>query len=81
MKQFVSRNQRYEYRFQELADQWAVYYNTNLVATRPRKPKDKPSVENSVYLSYLRIYSRIRNEEFHSVFEINKRIRELLVDI
>ena len=79
MKQFVSRNQRYEYRFQELADQWSVHYNTNLVATRPRKPKDKPSVENSVYLSYLRIYSRIRNEEFHSVFEINKRIRELLV--
>ena len=79
MKQFVSRNQRYEYKFQELADQWAVHYNTNLVATRPRKPKDKPSVENSVYLSYLRIYARIRNEEFHSVFEINNRIKELLL--
>lgn len=79
MKQLVGKNLRYEYRFQELADQWAVHYNTNLVATRPRKPKDKPSVENSVYLSYLRIYARIRNEEFHSVFEINKRIRELLV--
>jgi hypothetical protein len=78
MKQFVGKNQRYEYKFQELADQWAVYYNTNLVATRPRKPKDKPTVENNVYLSYLRIYARIRNEEFHSVSEINKRIRELL---
>jgi len=78
MKQFVGKNQRYEYKFQELADQWAVHYNTNLVATRPRKPKDKPTVENNVYLSYLRIYAKIRNEEFHSVFEINKRIRELL---
>ena len=78
MKQFVGKNMRYEYKFQELADQWAVHYNTNLVATRPRKPKDKPTVENNVYLSYLRIYARIRNEEFHSVFEINKRIRELL---
>jgi len=78
MKQVVGKNQRYEYKFQELADQWAVHYNTNLVATRPGKPKDKPSVENNVYLSYLRIYARIRNEEFHSVFEINKRIRELL---
>jgi transposase len=78
MKQIVGKNQRYEFKFQDLADQWAVYYNTNLVATRPRKPKDKPTVENNVYLSYLRIYAKIRNEEFHSVFEINKRIRELL---
>jgi len=79
MKQFVGKNMRYEYRFQDLADQWAVYYNTNLVATRPRKPKDKPTVENNVYLSYLRIYAMIRNEEFHSVFEINVRIMPLLV--
>ena len=28
MKQIVGKNQRYEYSFQELADQWAVYYNT-----------------------------------------------------
>lgn len=78
MKQFVDKNMRYEYKFHELADQWALHYNTNLTATRPRKPKDKPTVENNVYISYLRIYARIRNEEFHSVYEINKRIRELL---
>ena len=74
MKQYVDKNYRYEYKFQELADQWSVHYNTNLEATRPRKPKDKPSVEGGVYLSYLRIYARIRNEEFHSIQEINKRI-------
>jgi transposase len=78
MKQFVGKNHRYEYKFQELAGQWAVHYNTNLEATRPRKPKDKPSVENNVYLSYLRIYAKIRNEELHSLVELNKRIRELL---
>ena len=78
MKQFVGKNQRYEYKFQELADQWAVHNNTNLEATRPRKPKDKPTVENTVYHSYLRIYAKIRNEEFHSLAELNIRIRELL---
>lgn len=78
MKQFVGKNHRYEYKFQELADQWAVHYNTNLEATRPRKPKDKPTVENNVYQSYLRIYAKIRNEEFHNLFELNKRIREFL---
>ena len=55
MKQIVGKNMRYEYKFQELADQWAVHYNTNLEATRVRKPKDKPTVENSVYQSYLHI--------------------------
>ena len=78
MKQIVGKNIRYEYTFQELADHWAIHYNTNLEATRPRKPKDKPTVENSVYQSYLHIYAKIRNEEFHSLFEINKRMRELL---
>ena len=78
MKQFVGKNGRYEHTFQELADQWAVHYNTNLEATRPRKPKDKPTVENNVYQSYLRIYAKIRNEEFHSLFELNTRIKELL---
>ena len=80
MKQVVEKNHRYEYSFQELADQWAVHYNTNLEATRPRKPKDKPTVENNVYISYLRIYSKLRNEEFYSLFDLNKRIRELLLE-
>ncbi len=77
MKQFIQKNERYEFTFQELAMQWAVHYDTNLEATRPGKPKDKPSVENSVYISYLRIYARLRNEVFHSLYELNKRIRRL----
>jgi transposase len=78
MRQYVGKNQRYEYQFQEMADQWAAHYNTNLEAARPRKPKDKPTVENSVYQSYLRIYAKLRNEEYHSLFELNKRMQELL---
>jgi transposase len=78
MKQYIGKNDRYEYTFQALADQWSVHYNTNLEATRPRKPKDKPTVENSVYQSYLRIYAKLRDEEFHSLYELNERILELL---
>ena len=78
MKQFIGKNDRYEYKFQELADQWALHYNTNLKAARPRKPKDKPTVENNVNLSYLRIYAKLRNEEFHGINELNKRITVLL---
>jgi transposase/biotin operon repressor len=81
MKQLVNKNERYEFTFQELAMQWAVHYNINLDATRPGKPKDKPSVESSVYISYLRIYARLRNEVFHSLNELNKRIRQLVEEL
>jgi len=77
MKQYVQKNDRYEFTFQELAMQWSVYYNTNLEATRPYKPKDKPSVEKAVHISYLRIYARLRNEVFHSLYQLNKSIFRL----
>ncbi len=78
MRQYMVKNERYEYAFTELAEQWGVHYNTNLTATRPYKPKDKPTVENGVRMSYLRIYAKLRNEEFYSLEELNKRILELL---
>jgi transposase len=78
MKQMVVKNERYEFTFTQLAEQWGVHYNTNLDATRVRKPKDKPSVENSVYVSYLRIYARLRNEMLLSLGELNQRVRDLL---
>lgn len=78
MKQYVLKNERYEFKFSELVDQWSSHYNTNLVATRPAKPKDKPSVENNVYIGYLRVYAKLRHETFFSLFDLNKRIRELI---
>jgi transposase len=78
MKQYVIRNSRYEFTFSELVNQWALHYHTDLEATRPRKPKDKPSVENGVWHAYLRIYARLRHEEFDSLAALNRRIRELL---
>ena len=74
MKQYIQKNGRYEFTFQELAMQWAVHNNINLDVARPGKPKDKPSAENGVYISYLRIYARLRNEIFHSLYELNKAI-------
>ena len=78
MKQIVSQTNRYEPSFTLLAEQWSVHYNTALKAARPAKPKDKPSVEKSVHLSYQRIYARMRNETFYSLEELRARVRELL---
>jgi len=78
MKQYVLKNEKYAFRFSEVVDQWSAHYNTNLVATRPLKPKDKPSVENNVYIGYLRVYARLRHETFFSLYDLNKRIKKLI---
>jgi transposase len=78
MRQYVVKNSRYEFTFTELALQWSTHYKTNLEATRKNSPKDKPSVEKHVHISYLRIYAHLRDEEFFSLRALNHRIRDLL---
>lgn len=71
MKQFVHKSNRYEPVFSEVCEQWALHYNTTLSATRVGKPKDKPTVENTVHLTYVRVYAPLRNESFYSLKELN----------
>ena len=80
MKQVVTKASRYEPLFNELMVQWALHYQTNMQATRSRKPKDKPSVEGTVHLAYSQIYARLRHEEFTSLNGLKCRVRELLDD-
>ncbi|WP_187270292.1 IS21 family transposase [Pontibacter qinzhouensis] len=74
MKQYVYKSNRYEPVFSEVSQQWALYYDTNLVATRVAKPKDKPSVEKAVHIAYMRIYALLRKETFYSIEELNRRV-------
>jgi transposase len=78
MKQFVVKASRYEPSFNEMAQQWSVYYNTTLSAARVCKPKDKPSVEKEVHISYLRIFAPLRNKVHSNLFELNYNIRDCL---
>ena len=78
MRQYVVKNSRYEYTFTEMAQQWSAHYKTNLEATRICHPRDKPSVEKHVHISYLRIYARLRDEQFLTLSSLNRRIGELL---
>jgi transposase len=78
MRQYVVKNSRYEYTFTDLALQWSAHYGTHLEATRPYRPRDKASVEKHVHISYLRIYARLRHQEFYSLASLNRRVRELL---
>jgi len=61
MKQVVKKSNRYEPAFEELAQQWSLYYGTTMMAARVRKPRDKASVESHVNAVYNRIYAPLRN--------------------
>jgi len=78
MRQWVSKSCKYEPTFPEMLEQWAGHNHIALLAARPYKPRDKPSVENGVVIAYRRIYAQLRNEIFHSLAELNKAIREKL---
>jgi hypothetical protein len=78
MKQAVTTASRYEPVFNDLMEQWALHYQTNMQATRIVRPKDKPSVEGSVHHAYQQIYARLRNEEFTSLSALTYRVRQLL---
>jgi len=76
--QIVKRSNRYEPIFDELANQWSLHYNTTLMASRVRKPRDKAAVESSVNSIYNRVYAPIRNMIFHSIKEMNISLFEQL---
>jgi transposase len=74
MKQVVTKSNRYEPSFSELAQQWALHYGTNIVTARVGKPKDKPSVEKGVDMTYKRVFAPLRNKQFYSIEELNHHI-------
>ncbi|MEO5979718.1 MAG: IS21 family transposase, partial [Chryseolinea sp.] len=76
MKQWVTKSCKYEPVFTEMLEQWSNHNNIALLAARPYKPKDKPSVENNVKITYQRVYALLRNDIFHSLSELNAEIRE-----
>ena len=56
----------------------AEHYGTAIIPARVRKPKDKPNVEGSVGNISTWITAALRNEQFFSLAELNRAIREKL---
>jgi len=60
--------------YQELGE----WYQTALLPTRPRSPRDKAKVESAVLLAERWIIAALRHRTFFSLGELNQAIRELL---
>lgn len=59
----------------------AAHYDTTVLPTRPRKPRDKGKVEGAVLIVERWILARLRNMQFFSVELLNIAIAELLAEL
>src|SRR5689334_3339777 len=57
----------------------AAHYDTAVLPTRPRKPRDKAKVEACVLIVERWLLGRLRHRAFHGLGELNAAIGELLV--
>lgn len=76
LKSAIVKANRYEPTVNQILEDFANHYNMAVVPARAGKPKDKALVENQVKLIYNRVYARIRNQQFFSLSELNKAIKE-----
>lgn len=81
LKSGITRACRYEPEVQRTYEELAQHYGTTVMPARPKHPRDKAKVEVAVQIAQRWIVARMRNEVFHSLAEMNARIRELLVDL
>ena len=59
----------------------AAHYDSAVLPTRPRRPRDKAKVEACVLIVERWLFGRLRHRVFHSLAELNAAIDELLVDL
>lgn len=76
LKAAVIRSDRYEPVLNKVMEDFAEHYGVVVLPARPRKPRDKPGVENTVRLVYQRVFAKLRNRQFFSLSELNIAIME-----
>ncbi len=78
LKSAVTVADRYEPELNKDFKAFALHYNTAILATRSRKPKDKALVENAVKLVYQRICFPLKDQVFFDLHSLNQAINALL---
>lgn len=78
LKTGVEKAQFYEPGINRSYQELASYYGTVILPARVRRPTDKGAVENSVKIASRRILGKLRNKEFHSMFELRASVAECL---
>ncbi len=80
LKAGVTRPCRYEPDLNPTYQDMAAHYGTTIIPARAGKPRDKAKVESAVLIAERWIIAALRNHTFFSIEELNKAIREKLVE-
>ena len=80
LKSAVTKGDKYEPDINPEYLDFARHYDTTILPARPNKPKDKALVEGAVNIVYSWIFAKLRNDVFYSLEELNRAIREKLVE-
>jgi transposase len=82
LKAGVTAACRYEPGINRTYQEFAEHYDTAILPTRPRKPRDKAKVEVAVQIVQRFVLARLRNRRFFSLYdELNAAIRETVADL
>jgi transposase len=76
LKAAIIKASRYEPDVNQALEDCCNHYGITILPTRVASPKDKALVENQVKLAYSRIFARIRNQVFFSLFDLNHAISQ-----
>lgn len=78
LKSAVKKSSKYEPVLNDTFADFAHHYNTTILPTRAYRPRDKALVENAVRILYTRVYTKIRNEVYSTLEELNNAIKKEL---
>jgi transposase len=81
LKAGVTAACRYEPGINRTYLELATHYDTVILPTRPRKPRDKAKVEVGVLIVERYVLARLRKRRFFSLAELNTAIREIVADL
>ena len=74
----IHNNDWYTPQLNQTYHEMAEHYNTAILPARIRAPKDKPNAEGTIRVISTWITAALRNEQFFSLDELNRAIREKL---
>jgi transposase len=81
LKAGVTATSRYEPGINRTYQELAEHYDTAILPTRPRKPRDKAKVEVAVQIVERFVLARLRKQRFFSLAELNAAIRACVADL
>jgi transposase len=81
LKAGVTATCRYEPGINRTYQDLATHYDTAILPTRPRKPRDKAKVEVGVLIIERYVLARLRKTRFFSLADLNGAMREIVADL